>query len=134
MARARFADRRKGEAEVNMTPLIDVSLVLVVILLLATPLAFESSLSVKRAQARGHAQEQEEKERINVEILSDDQLRLDERTIPLGSLAAELSRRRSPGGDGLVVVRCADAVHHGTFVQVLDTARRSGAGTVAVED
>ena len=35
--------------EINMTPLIDVSLVLVVMLLLATPLAFESSIAIKKA-------------------------------------------------------------------------------------
>ena len=38
-------------AEVNMAPLIDVSLVLVVILLLATPLAFESSFGVRKTAA-----------------------------------------------------------------------------------
>ena len=39
------SDRRtdKGIYETNLTPLIDVSLVLVVILLVATPLAFQSS-------------------------------------------------------------------------------------------
>jgi biopolymer transport protein ExbD len=43
--------------DVNMTPLIDVSLVLVVMLLLATPLAFESSIDVKNAaQAARKAQ------------------------------------------------------------------------------
>ena len=38
------------EHEVNLTPLIDVSLVLVVMLLLATPLAFESSIKVRATQ------------------------------------------------------------------------------------
>jgi len=39
---------QQDKAEVNMTPLIDISLVLVVILLLATPLAFESSIGLKK--------------------------------------------------------------------------------------
>jgi len=134
MARRRFNGRSGTEAQVNLTPLIDVSLVLVVILLLATPLAFETSLSVKRAQARGHAEEQEERERIVIEITTDTQLRLDDESMGLNRLESELAQRRSPGGKGLIVVRCADAVHHGTFVEVLDTARRSGLGTVAVED
>ena len=42
----------EGMSDVNMTPLIDVSLVLVVILLLATPLAFESSFGVRKATSR----------------------------------------------------------------------------------
>ncbi len=39
-----------GMNEVNMVPLIDVSLVLVVMLMLATPLAFESSLAIREAR------------------------------------------------------------------------------------
>jgi biopolymer transport protein ExbD len=38
-----------GIYEPNMTPLIDVSLVLVVILMVATPLALQSSIGVSRA-------------------------------------------------------------------------------------
>jgi biopolymer transport protein ExbD len=50
---------RKGESgsyEPNMTPLIDVSLVLVVILMVATPLALQSSIGVSRAANGAKAQ------------------------------------------------------------------------------
>ena len=43
--------------DVNLTPLIDVALVLVVILLLATPLAFESSILVRNTATRGNQAE-----------------------------------------------------------------------------
>src|SRR5258705_8943271 len=50
----RFATRSGGGIyEPNMTPLIDVSLVLVVILMVATPLAFQSSIAVRNAAATG---------------------------------------------------------------------------------
>ncbi len=42
----KMKDQAGGINEVNMTPLIDVSLVLVVMLLLATPLAFGFSVAV----------------------------------------------------------------------------------------
>lgn len=54
----RLRNRESSEgplAEINTTPLIDVSLVLVVILLLATPLAFESSFGVRAGAGRGPA-------------------------------------------------------------------------------
>ncbi len=55
-----------------MTPLIDVSLVLVVILLLATPLAFESSIAIKQAAISGkQANEESKKERVEIDILRD---------------------------------------------------------------
>ena len=39
--------------EPNMTPLIDVCLVLVIILLVSTPMAFQSSIAVQRASKAG---------------------------------------------------------------------------------
>ena len=48
--------RRPVEAgihEPNMTPLIDVSLVLVVILMVATPMAFQSGIAVQSANRSG---------------------------------------------------------------------------------
>ena len=57
-------------AEVNLTPLIDVSLVLVVILLLATPLAFESSFGVRKTAATGRKASGKDREtRIELNIV-----------------------------------------------------------------
>ena len=55
-----FANRAEKNSEegtsspVNLTPLIDVSLVLVVILLLATPLAFELEFGLETLQVSHH--------------------------------------------------------------------------------
>ena len=72
-------NRRQTEdgrmSEVNMTPLIDVSLVLVVILLLATPLAFESSFGVRKSAASAReAPEETQSARIELNIQSDDRI------------------------------------------------------------
>ena len=59
---------RKGSYEINMTPLIDVSLVLVVMLLLATPLALESSLGVRNSKKSARAADDKSKqERVEIE-------------------------------------------------------------------
>ena len=56
-----------GNHEINMTPLIDVSLVLVVMLLLATPLALESSIAVRNARKSSRTAKKEKiEERIEL--------------------------------------------------------------------
>lgn len=122
-------------AEVNMTPLIDVSLVLVVILLLATPLAFESNFGVHRtATAATDAGESAVTAPISLDILSNSQVALNNTVVAVQNLPQALAPVLAISSNRNVAVSCADQVSHGTFVQVLDIAKLSGAMGVAVTD
>ena len=68
-----------ANCEVNMTPLIDVSLVLVVMLILATPLAFESRIDVSAAAQTGReAKVETPSERIEIIIESNENVRVNQ--------------------------------------------------------
>jgi biopolymer transport protein ExbD len=122
-----------GIREVNMTPLIDVSLVLVVMLLLATPLAFESSIAVKQARAAATAAQKEEPvERVEVRILDDEHVRVNRREVSRSELGDALTPLLLGESPPPVVVTAASGVSHGTFVSVLDQAKFSGAAEIAV--
>ena len=119
---------QKEETSVNMTPLIDVSLVLVVILLLATPFALESSIAVQRS---GGAAGQKVAY-IELSVVSEDSVEVNRREVPRDQLAAALTPLLERSSRRQVVVRCSDQVSHGTFVDVLDLAKLAGAGEIAV--
>ena len=129
----RFHNGKSDEANVNLTPLIDVSLVLVVMLLLATPLAFEASIGVRNAEARAKKAKQEEKhEVIEIAVLSEDEVRVNRQVIPRQKLAVTLQPLLERSGTRQVMLSCAGGVSHGTFVDVLDVAKFSGAEEIAV--
>ena len=71
--RSKRTPARAGEGiyEPNMTPLIDVSLVLVVILMVATPMAFQSGIAVNAAVASGRAPAKSHDVRIELTIAAD---------------------------------------------------------------
>jgi biopolymer transport protein ExbD len=122
-----------GTNEVNLTPLIDVSLALVVILLLATPLAFESSFAVRRAAATARSSAEEtETARIEVAVLSADSVRVNRQVVTVAGLGPSLKPLLERSPDGMVAVSCRDSVPHGSFVEVLDTIKLSGAQDIAV--
>ena len=122
-----------GIHEPNMTPLIDVSLVLVVILMVATPLALQSGISVQAASRSGRAAAPERKvERIELSVAADGHVDVNHRSVPRDSLASALRPLLAASPTGTVVVQCADGVPHGVFVGVLDEARQLGAGHIAV--
>jgi biopolymer transport protein ExbD len=127
----RSADR--GIAEVNMTPLIDVSLVLVVMLMLTSPLAFEQNISVRRAAQSAQAAEVTEPvERIELTILSDTEVQVNRDRLPREELSSALEGLLNHEVPPQVVVACENEVSHGTFVQVLDLAKFHGASDIAV--
>lgn len=124
---------RDGLYEPNMTPLIDVSLVLVVILMVATPMAFQSSIAVQAsAAAARRAAQQEHEDRIEITVHADGTLNVNQYTIARDAFSATLKPLLATSASRLVVVRCEDAVPHGTFVGVLDEARSLGAVRLAV--
>jgi biopolymer transport protein ExbD len=122
-------------SEIDLTPLIDVSLVLVVMLLLATPLAFESSFALRSAAAAARtAPEDEPVERLEIAILSDDEIRVNRDPVSADELDPALRTLLATDAPPAVVVTCADAVSHGAFVRVLDTAKLCGASEIAVAE
>ena len=121
--------------EVNMTPLIDVSLVLVVMLILATPLAFESRIDVKGAAKTGRQAKVEKKsERIEIIVESEEKVRVNQAVVNRAALQSALIPLLQASVDHGVFVGCEPGVSHGAFVDVLDQARQSGATEIAVFD
>ncbi len=133
MARKGSGKKTEGLHEINMTPLIDVSLVLVVMLLLLTPLAFESSIAVRKAAASAkQSVKKEREERVEVKIISEDEVMVNRKTVSRAELSLTLRPLLADKVQRRVVIDCDDNVSHGAFVDVLDQAKLCGAGDIAV--
>jgi len=126
-------EKNDGIHEINMTPLIDVSLVLVIMLLLLTPLAFESSIAIRKAAASAKTSEKKlQEERIELSVVSEDSILVNRALIARGELALTLRPMLEGKTDRRVVLECSDQVSHGVFVEVLDQVKLCGAGEIAV--
>ena len=129
--------RRTGLVQINLTPLIDVALVLVVTLLLMSSLALESDFWV-RAQA--HADDAtaavpvEAPVPVALSILSPTKVQVENRIVSRSHLQPVLTALLHQPHFAGVTVSCADDVPHAVFVDVLDQARLSGAATIAIGD
>jgi biopolymer transport protein ExbD len=122
----------EGITDPNLTALIDVSLVLVVILLVATPMALQSGIGVSNAATTGRDGAAADAARIEVSIVDDQTVVVNGITVARAELAATLRPRIADSGTRDVVVRCGDAVAHGVFVSVIDEAKALGAARIAV--
>jgi len=116
-----------------MVPLVDVSLVLVVILMLATPLALESSIAVRKSGASARRADARTKtERIELNIVSEDSVLVNRIQVRRAKLGMTLRPLLNESEFRQVVVVCAADVPHGAFVDVLDQAKMCGALDIAI--
>src|SRR6267378_6166463 len=118
--------------KINVTPIIDVALVLVIILLVTAPLLSIVDLPVDLPQAR--TREAEDERNVSITLSSTGRLALDDQMIPaedLGALLrAKLSQRENQ--NVLVVVRADSGAPYEAVRQLLKEAKTAGALRLAI--
>jgi biopolymer transport protein ExbD len=118
---------------VNVTPIIDVALVLVIILLVTAPMLSQADLEVELPGA--HSRGIEEHEFISVTVDLDGRVAVDKTVLGgIGDLAGCLHGELKAYGDEppLVVVRADAGLPHEVVRQVLTAVREGGARRMGV--
>lgn len=129
----RLSGERHGLiSKVNVVPLIDVCLVLVIILLVTAPMMVQSDLPVDLPEAR--TREAEDEVNVSITLASNGDLAVDDQLVTRETLGAALhSRLAQKGNDNvLVVVRADSNAPYVTVRELLDEARSAGAQRVAI--
>jgi biopolymer transport protein TolR len=117
---------------INVTPIIDVALVLVIILLVTAPMISVADLDIDLPAA--HTRGAEDEHRISVTLGRDGELAVDEEMVNLNHLASTVrSRLHDSGSDKTLVVVRADANStHGEIRALMHELQASGAARVAM--
>lgn len=119
-------------ARINVTPIIDVALVLVIILLVTAPMisAVNMDIHLPEAQTRGI----EDEVRLSITVGVGGELAVDERPVASFDLKRVLSERisESRNKNVLVVVRADQTTNYKTVRKVLKEAREAGARRIAI--
>ena len=113
---------RKSLSEINVTSLVDVTLVLLIIFMITSPL-MQMGIQVNLPRATTKAIET--KGNITLTIRKDATLLMEDKVIPLAVLPDELTKALEDGKKGLLI-RADQAVPYGAVIKVLDITRKSG--------
>ncbi len=111
-------------SDINMTPLIDVMLVLLVIFMIAAPL-MASSLQLELPEAPS-TQPQQTPPALKVAITADGALYLDDKPVTLEALAAELKTTAARHKDAEVQLRADKAVPYGRVAELIGRVQAAG--------
>lgn len=118
--------------KVNVTPIIDVALVLVIILLVTAPLLSVAELPIDLPQAR--TREAEDERNISITLSSTGALAVDKRLVTPETLTPVLRARLAEAGNEnvLVVVRADSEAPYSAVRTLLADARAAGAPRIAI--
>jgi biopolymer transport protein ExbD len=123
---------RAVRSDINLTPLVDVVLVLLIIFLVAVPVLLRN-LAVDIPRRAESDIPQPPSEPMTVEVKEDGALILNGQALLRGELAEKLRTRLATRADRVVFVDVDDKVAYGEAVRVIDTIKGAGAETVALK-
>ncbi|MDO8426812.1 MAG: biopolymer transporter ExbD [Deltaproteobacteria bacterium] len=117
-------------SEINITPLTDVMLVLLVIFMVTTPFIMTESFKIKLPKAS--TSDAEPGKGAVLAINEAGVISLNGRNIPSDELYSELKKAFDSGVDKNVVIKADGNTRHGVIVKALDTAKLAGATKLSI--
>ena len=117
-------------AKVNVTPIIDVALVLVIILMITAPMIAVSNVDVKLPEAQ--TRNLEGHDRVSVTLGAKGELAVDDTDIQLPALKTTIASHLEGHKDAIVVIRADKSVAYSAVRQIVEAARAAGAARIAV--
>ncbi len=123
--------RRKPIAEMNLVPLIDVSLILVIIFMIITPVLVRHQLTIKLPRSTEGAPAPAETT-LEIKIDRRGRLTLEGNPVKLADLQRELGLRLGKSSRQALLVQAHRTVPIETVVAVLDVAKRLKVGKLGI--
>ncbi len=119
---------RRDEPEINLIPLIDLLLVIIIFLVITTTYARFAELQINLPEAQGETAK-ETPAQINVNVDAAGNYRINENAVAFtGVEALREALLRSAGGqkDPVVIISADARATHQSVIHVMDAARRAG--------
>jgi biopolymer transport protein ExbD len=118
-------------AEMNMIPLIDIALILLIIFMVITPFLVQSQIQVNLPKAATGTKGADE-EVLKVQIGADGEIAVDGKKVKFQRLEKELILRFAKSYKKTVLVEADKSVAVEKVVTVLDIAKKLGAGKIGI--
>ena len=123
---------RKTFNEINITPLTDIFLVLLIIMMVIAPLLDQQGLNLTVPENVAQEQMDDKESKIlTVSITADNKYFIQGEEIQTSELETLLKTQAKDYPDGMLIQTDGDATH-GAVVKVMDSARNSGITSISV--
>ena len=117
--------------EINITPLTDIFLVLLIIMMVIAPMLDQQGLNLAVPEVVNAEQIKQDSKIMNIVVDSNNQIYWDGSTLDASQLETFFSKHAKNYPDGLLI-QADDNSEHGTIVKVMDSARNTGITSISL--
>jgi biopolymer transport protein ExbD len=121
----RSENPRAMVTEINVTPLVDVCLVLVIIFMVTTAMFLQPPFEIKLPKA--HTAEQTKEENLFVAVSPDGELAVNETKVSLAEFQTLIKDKLQHSRHKLVVIRADEKAKSGAVIDTLNLVKQAGA-------
>lgn len=118
--------------EINLTPLVDVCLVLVIIFMAVAPMALTAGISVLHSRAKAAEGKTALTENVQVKLALNGGITINGAAVLPENILQKMSEALERSKDKMVMVSADVGNHVGQVVGILDMAKQCGAAKVAI--
>ena len=119
--------------EINITPLTDIFLVLLIIMMVIAPMLDQQGLNLTVPENVAQEQVQNEPKIMTVMVDASDKYYIDGTEISAEELENTIKSQAKNYPDGVLIKTDSDSTH-GAMVKVMDSARNSGITSISVDE
>lgn len=120
-------------AEINITPLTDIFLVLLIIFMISSSAMLEGGLNVKLPSAKSSTVAQNSAGNpLYITINKEGQILIDKEPADENSLSQSIKMALAKSSEKVVVIRGDESIFLGKAVKIMDAARDAGAEKIAI--
>lgn len=128
-----MASQRKTFNEINITPLTDIFLVLLIIMMVIAPLLDQQGLNLAVPNLIEVEDEIKDSKLIKILVTDDDKYMLDDTEVSVNDLAQTIKEQAQTNTDGLLIMTQNNATH-GAVVKLMDEARNVGVTSISLTE
>ena len=125
-----FQNIEEEEAEINITPMLDVVFIMLIFFIVTASFVKESGLEVNRPDAPTAVKK--ENANILVAIGASNEIWINRRRIDPRAVRANIERMHAENPEGAVIIQADKKAFTETLVLVMDSARQAGVFNVSI--
>lgn len=124
---------RKTFNEINITPLTDIFLVLLIIMMVIAPLLDQQGLNLAVPNNVEVQDVKNENKLISVTVTDEDKYLIDDKETDVNNLGDIIKQKSKEFPEGLLILSQPDSTH-GAVVKLMDIARNAGVTNISVSE